>query len=482
MKSIVFYSWQSDLPNPVNRGFIEKALIDAAKTIHNDDSIEIFPRIERDTVGVPGAPDIGATILQKIEAAHIFVCDVSIITQSSDERPTPNPNVLIELGYALKALGTERIIMVMNSEFGGPELLPFDLRTKRVISYRMALDATDRSVQRRILESTLEKGMRIILEGLQISPPGQVIQPVPESVNAVHSIENSKADQALRARTFMTSLVNKFSERSPDYSSADDNEFDEMMVKALDETIGDTAEFSQVAETIASHNAEAAAEACFKGFETILENYNTPRDFSGSFRRIDFDYWKFLGHELFVTFVGLLMRENRWALITDILNNGLYVDNSKSGRDEYKRYWELSQYIELLSHRNERLKLGRLSLHADALKSRHENSSGRSLSFDEFVDADFFLFLHGQFAQNARGGANWKPWTAIYMRGRTPRFLAEAYTKKRAAQLLAVFGVEDTAEFRRRLPEEIALLKRLYPNSWDHDYLPRFESDKFGVQ
>jgi hypothetical protein len=103
---IIFYSWQSDLPNATNHGFIEKALEIAAKSIRDDDSIQIEPVVDRDTVGVPGTPDIAETILDKIERAQIFVCDVSIINQDTQFRLTPNPNVLIELGYALKALSS----------------------------------------------------------------------------------------------------------------------------------------------------------------------------------------------------------------------------------------------------------------------------------------------------------------------------------------------------------------------------------------
>ena len=117
----IFYSWQSDLPNATNRGFIEKALEDAAKFIRNDDSIEVEPVIDRDTIGVPGSPDIAHTIFDKIEQAQVFVCDISIINLNTLSRPTPNPNALIELGYAIKALGWDNIIMVMNSAFGRPE-------------------------------------------------------------------------------------------------------------------------------------------------------------------------------------------------------------------------------------------------------------------------------------------------------------------------------------------------------------------------
>jgi hypothetical protein len=53
--------------------------------------------------------------------------------------------VLIELGYAIKSLGWSRIILVMNTAVGGPELLPFDLKTKRVTTYEMAAENPERA-------------------------------------------------------------------------------------------------------------------------------------------------------------------------------------------------------------------------------------------------------------------------------------------------------------------------------------------------
>jgi hypothetical protein len=116
MADIIFYSWQSDLPNSINRGFIGAALEKAAKIIRQDGSLEVEPVIDRDTLGVPGSPDIKETIFKKITQTKIFVGDVSIINQGQPCRPTPNPNVLIELGYAMKALDFERIILVMISK------------------------------------------------------------------------------------------------------------------------------------------------------------------------------------------------------------------------------------------------------------------------------------------------------------------------------------------------------------------------------
>jgi hypothetical protein len=175
MKNIkIFYSWQSDLPNATNRGFIEKALQNAVKAIRDDDSIKIEPVIDRDTQGVPGAPDIAQTILQKIEQSQIFVCDVSIINRWMSiilrKRAAPNPNVLVEPGYALKVLGPECIIMVLNAAYGKQELLPFDLRMKRVVSYYEQRSNRNCAAERKRLEAVLTDTIKAILDIVTFSP------------------------------------------------------------------------------------------------------------------------------------------------------------------------------------------------------------------------------------------------------------------------------------------------------------------------
>jgi len=99
----IFYSWQSDLPDNTNRHFIQKAIEEAVKSLKKEDVLEVQPVIDRDTRGVPGSPDIADTIFRKIDASQVFVCDISIINKGLQSKPTPNPNVLVELGYAMRA-------------------------------------------------------------------------------------------------------------------------------------------------------------------------------------------------------------------------------------------------------------------------------------------------------------------------------------------------------------------------------------------
>ncbi len=159
----IFFSWQSDSPRPTNHSFIEDCLERAIKELKREDDLKVEPVLDRDTRGVPGSPDIVGTIFSKIRDSQVFVGDVSIINPGGSGRPTPNPNVLIELGYALSCLGDERVVCVCNEASGSIESLPFDLRQKRVGKYRLE-QGQDKAEPRKALVATLREAIRLILD------------------------------------------------------------------------------------------------------------------------------------------------------------------------------------------------------------------------------------------------------------------------------------------------------------------------------
>lgn len=127
---------------------------------------------------MPGAPHIVKTILDKVAAADVFVADVSIVLGKGAQRPTPNPNVLIELGYALCSLGDARIVLLMNDAYGAPDDLPFDLSHHRVTTYNMPEGVTDRGTERLSLQKKLEGAIRAALASFNPKSP-----PIPSKAN-----------------------------------------------------------------------------------------------------------------------------------------------------------------------------------------------------------------------------------------------------------------------------------------------------------
>lgn len=108
------------------------------------------PELDHDTKDAKGMAAIADTILEKIKAAGVFVGDVTTVGKSDGGRELPNPNVLIELGWAWAHLTHERILLVANKHYGPkkPENLPFDIRHRRaVIFYNLPKTADDAAIE-----------------------------------------------------------------------------------------------------------------------------------------------------------------------------------------------------------------------------------------------------------------------------------------------------------------------------------------------
>jgi hypothetical protein len=136
----VFFSWQSDSPSAIGRSFVTSTLVAALARLRVDATLDLRPELDSDTQQVPGSPQIFSAILEKLDKCAVMVADVSLTYKRSADggRLAPNPNVLVELGYALKRLGDKRVVLIMNTTYGRPEALPFDLRGHRVITYSAA--------------------------------------------------------------------------------------------------------------------------------------------------------------------------------------------------------------------------------------------------------------------------------------------------------------------------------------------------------
>lgn len=168
IKISMFYSWQSDLPNSTNRGFIEDLLkysiIEVQKKIPN-----ISICLDQGPKNRSGSRNIAEIILEKIEECDIFVCDIS--TVNSNEilaRKMPNPNVMIEYGYALKSIGESRIISFFNSSFGSfPADLPFDLSHRSHAVYCLAKNDPSKPRVKKDLGKWIINALEIMLEEIR---------------------------------------------------------------------------------------------------------------------------------------------------------------------------------------------------------------------------------------------------------------------------------------------------------------------------
>lgn len=166
----LFFSWQSDTSNRVGRSLIETCLERAIGVLQADADIDPADRdiaVDRDTLDVPGSPPIMETIFGKIDRAAVFLSDLTYVAQRNGGGRTPNPNVCIEHGWALKALSWRRVIAVMNTAMGHPDEyeLPFDVRhTRRPILFSCPENAD--ADTRRAAKDVLTKQLIVALKAI----------------------------------------------------------------------------------------------------------------------------------------------------------------------------------------------------------------------------------------------------------------------------------------------------------------------------
>ena len=187
---IIFYSWQSDLPQITNQKAIRNALRFASSLIEETSDIRIV--VDEATRGESGSPNIPVTILQKISICDIFVCDLTTINPEASEfnKKTPNPNVLFELGYAVSTLGWGRVIMLFNKHFGVfPDDLPFDVDRHRASSFMLSEDDPKNKSNVSNLQVLLKDAINLVIQN-NPKRPSEMRSLTPEEIKRIRDSHN----------------------------------------------------------------------------------------------------------------------------------------------------------------------------------------------------------------------------------------------------------------------------------------------------
>jgi|GEM_PF-509619 len=204
-------------------------------------------------------------------------------------------------------------------------------------------------------------------------------------------------------------------------------------------------DFTRLAQAAAAAGDPGVVLALFKSLEPLFERYGPPAP--SRFEPGDFDYFRFVGHEMVVTLFAALLHERRWRMAGDLLE---------------QRWSIYSEYLDSLDELGE--KRGVLSVHAELLEARHTRGPLARMPFDEFVAADYFLFLRGELLPDeaSQHGFEWRPWSTARMVS-VPWFLREALLEEVAKAL----RLPDAETLRARLLERAARLELLWSaGSW----------------
>lgn len=144
MKYKVFFAFQMDIDDKFGKGFIQSAIEITTQKIKKD-GIELI--LDYGFKNVPGTTVLIDEMLKKSRESDMVLVDLTFtssknrffgkkysflkkeihISDQAVDKKSPNPNVLLETGYAWAQKGHYRTLVVMNEAFGLTSELPVDL-------------------------------------------------------------------------------------------------------------------------------------------------------------------------------------------------------------------------------------------------------------------------------------------------------------------------------------------------------------------
>jgi hypothetical protein len=247
-----------------------------------------------------------------------------------------------------------------------------------------------------------------------------------------------------------------------------EGEFDDQVVRSIEQFIPYRNEIINLFITIAQYsNTKENHQLIFRFFEDLIPYRDRPEGVQ-TWMKYDFDNFRFIIHELFLYMIASFIKYEAFDAVSFMLRNPYLI--KKSGEYPHNtldHFLLFRPYLESLEHRNKRLNLRKLSLHADLLEQR---SKGTGFHFEEIMQTDFILYVRGGLdTMRTSTRLNWFPVTLVYAGEVRAAFeiFARSQTKEYFNLIAPIFGVKQKEDFQ--LFWDGIKQEKIYIPRWEHN-------------
>lgn len=282
---------------------------------------------------------------------------------------------------------------------------------------------------------------------------------------------------------YLNNILKKLEATKPDFSKH--AEYDDAIVEQITKGLPISYDLLEAALEASKYSNSEAIEAIYIFFGNALKYCDIPDGFSGSYRTTDFDGYKFLLYEMFVSLVAALIKNNNWEIIGEILQNDLFIEKRYEGR--YISFVRISSYVESLDAlRNNRLRLNRVSVMADFIRDRFTSSElAELIEHKEFMEADYFLFMRTachKKDESEHYGDIWAPRSCLYIE-KPPVYILKSESKRFLAQIVRAAGFEKEDEFIEQFKKRHSIFGLYFRRAVFKDNpIDNFDLNKLGTR
>jgi len=254
----------------------------------------------------------------------------------------------------------------------------------------------------------------------------------------------------------------------------DAQEFDDKVIQNIDEFLPYRNEAIELFIAIARfHPTEESWKSLHRFFESLIPYLERP-DTVNTWQRWDYDNFKFIIHELFLYAIVALIRFDRFSGVAELVRQHYYVEkNAIEGQIPMIPFTKFQNYLESFERRTKRLRLRRLSLHADLLEQRSKNSG---FPFHQVMQVDLLLFIRDCIDCLRTGRRQgWWPMTLLYATNQHGPFeiFARSQSSKFFNELMQIFDIDSKDDL---FPVDSSLREgKLRTPNWQFEGINPFE-------
>ncbi|WP_271270847.1 SEFIR domain-containing protein [Aliamphritea hakodatensis] len=225
----------------------------------------------------------------------------------------------------------------------------------------------------------------------------------------IHSIKEGKGNPTANLAEYLNAFVSSLSKFKIEYKNEEIK--DDIITKNIELFLPHRNELISVIKAVSLYDpSERNISLINNFFEQSLKYYcaidDSPRT------NWDFDNYKFIIHELFLYYITILIKDERFQEVNFTLSKYLYIPKNWHYSPDHtiQDFTIIREYIKSISYRNERLELRKISLRADMLKQR---TTSPGIDFEDLMQTDFVLFIRAK-ATYITNNSKWWPETLLY--------------------------------------------------------------------
>lgn len=290
-------------------------------------------------------------------------------------------------------------------------------------------------------------------------PPAYITEEaksLPKAASVLRAVQSTGTISAPSNGAFISQFFEQFIEdlKGFRFKPVKDEHHDETIVKLIEQMRPLRDSFIAFTYDLARRSlTQEDLDMLHDCLEKLAQFQFRPAEYMGEYRDSDWDNYKFFNYELMLYLVAILVRFGKFGDVASVVNATYFYDSS-SGQTKYLGVNLFNEYVRVLDdQRNRRLQLNRVSVTADMIKSRAEDSG---VEFNELLEADLLLhYVTFSKVTDEMPNWRWQVWfprlTPYASRHETLPVLAKMVSARHFERVKVLFDISKPEELKAKV-------------------------------